>query len=374
VIAAGPAVVLGSAAIVLARPFDPSSSPRAKQWAKLVLLATVILLVSSPLLAGILAVPVFIMVLLCLRVVFRSTIEPREVVASTVISTLASCIRQNLPLPMALDAAAHGRTDMSGYIMRQLSRWLVQGYSLSEAIRKGFPACPRYIQSTISATEGIGQLGPALEAIQQDMDGRTYRRRLVNPICPLYPLFLVFTLVSLLSAYFRFIWPQFEAVATEMAGHSHGGWIVLRVLGSLEDWLLWFVIFLILVWLVVIVHRWWPGRLAGERWLSGLIDMVVWHVPVYGWFIRCRSTIQAVSIIRLGLLAGSTIDKAVETAASASINHCLGRRLRRWADGIRQAKILLRPQPAIACPGQLCGPLRTGLARPYLYWRHLSPS
>ena len=55
--------------------------------------------------------------------------------ATFVITTIGSSMRQNLPLPMALEMASAGRNDKRGVILQNIKKWLVEGYSLSESLK-----------------------------------------------------------------------------------------------------------------------------------------------------------------------------------------------------------------------------------------------
>ena len=82
--------------------------------------------------------------------------------SSYVITTIGASMRQNLPLPMALEMAAVGQDYKRADILRNIKKWLVEGYSLSESLRRGYPKCPGYIMSMVAAGERIGQIPQAI--------------------------------------------------------------------------------------------------------------------------------------------------------------------------------------------------------------------
>ncbi|MBA7705526.1 hypothetical protein ES703_114357 [subsurface metagenome] len=125
-------------------------------------------------------------------------------------------MRQNLPLPMALESAASGRADSRSRILQRIQKWLVQGYSLSESIKRGYPKCPGHAVAMITAAERIDQLPLAIGAIEADLAAKADDRRRINPVHPLYPVIVIgFTLFILLSV-MTFVIPTFKAVLEEM--------------------------------------------------------------------------------------------------------------------------------------------------------------
>ena len=140
----------------------------------------------------------------------------RHATDAYIISTIGSSMRQNLPLPMALESAASGYTDNRSRILNGIQKWLVQGYSLSESIRRGYPTCPGYALAMIAAAERIDQLPLAIHAIEVDMVAKADERRKIRPVHPAYPVILmVFTFFIVLS-FMTFVIPTFKAALEEM--------------------------------------------------------------------------------------------------------------------------------------------------------------
>jgi len=129
----------------------------------------------------------------------------RHATDAYIISTIGSSMRQNLPLPMALESASSGCTDNRSRILNGIRKWMVQGYSLSESIIRGYPTCPGYALAMIAAAEKIDQLPRALHTIEVDMVAKADERRKIRPVHPAYPLILmVFTFFILLSGRLSF--------------------------------------------------------------------------------------------------------------------------------------------------------------------------
>ncbi len=118
-----------------------------------------------------------------------------------VISTIGAGMRQNLPLTAALEAAAANQKDVHAVTLRRISKWLVKGYSLSEAVKRGYPKCPADVVATIAAAEKINQLPQAIKSIEQNLLERLDASRRVEPVSPAYPavvLLVAFTMMRFL--------------------------------------------------------------------------------------------------------------------------------------------------------------------------------
>ena len=118
-------------------------------------------------------------------------ITSRYATIAYVLSTIGSCIRQNLPLPMALETAASGKFDKRSRILLSIKKWLVQGYSLSDSIRRGFRYCPGYAIAMITAAERINQLPLAIQAIENNLSIQAKERTKIRPVHPIYPIIVI---------------------------------------------------------------------------------------------------------------------------------------------------------------------------------------
>jgi hypothetical protein len=86
---------------------------------------------------------------------------------------------------------AAGRTDKRSRILSNIKKWLVEGYWLSESIKRGYPRCPGYALAMIAAAERIDQLPLAVESLEADMIARARERRKLRPVHPFYPVILM---------------------------------------------------------------------------------------------------------------------------------------------------------------------------------------
>ena len=154
-----------------------SSKPEAdlERWPQkcakwiLIIFVFLLLLVTFGVAFGPLGISGIVFLALLIGSMIAYSLTSRHATDAYVISTIGSSMRQNLPLPMALESAASGCSDKRSRILIGIKKWLVQGYSLSDSIRRGYPTCPGYALAMIAAAERIGQLPRAIHAIEVDM-------------------------------------------------------------------------------------------------------------------------------------------------------------------------------------------------------------
>ena len=145
VLLAIPIIVLTTLSSVLLAKHDPISRQWPRRWAGRLLLGFALLLFVITGIFAMVNLPslgcpflwIFVAIVGLGGAVINYGLTSRHAVAAYVISTIGSSMRQNLPLPMALESAAGGRTDRRARILQGISRWLIRGCSVGEAIRRG---------------------------------------------------------------------------------------------------------------------------------------------------------------------------------------------------------------------------------------------
>jgi len=262
----------------------------------------------------------------------------RHATAAYVISTIGASIRQNLPLPMALESAASGRTDKRARILRSIEKWLVQGYCLSESIRRGYPKCPSYAVAMIDAAERIDQLPQAIASVETDMVARADEKKKLRPVHPLYPIILMSFVFFIVWSLTTFVVPNLIVTLNELDGVAklpvptrflmwiasfirYGyGWLVCLVLG----------LAVLIAVAISIRVRFRPRRPAKPYLISRIGDFVKWHLPIVNWFERNYSLVQVVEMLRLSLNAGCTVNIAIANTLNLDVNDCFRKRLQKW--------------------------------------------
>ena len=324
--------------------------PGSEQWpqicAKWILIIFLFLLLSvtAGVAFGPLGVTGFIFFILFMSLIIAYTLTSRHATATYVISTIGSSMRQNLPLSMALESAAGGRADNRSIILQNIQKWLVQGYSLSESIKRGYPKCPGHAVAMIAAAERIDQLPLAIGAIEADMVTKADDRRIIRPVHPLYPVILMgFTLFILLSL-MKFVIPQFKTVLEEMIGEAGlpvatqfliG---IVRFIGDEFGWLIWLA-FVLTIFVVVpfsIRVRFRPRRPEKPYLLSRIGDYIKWHLPILHWFEKNYSMVHVVELLRLSFNAGYTVNDAIDNTLGLDVNNCFKKRLKEWLEKVKR--------------------------------------
>ncbi len=273
-------------------------------------------------------------------------LSQRDIIEIQVFTTLAGSMRQNLPLPMALECAAYGQENSLTWILRNIKKWLVQGYPLVEAIRRGYPHCRSQALALLRAAERVGQVPAAVGAISRDAEARSIERNRIRPVHPAYPIIVLCVMFLMLLGLMTFVIPQYKSVLEEMIG----GRLLYptRLLIDLVDFLFYeyggvpFLVLLVLVF-VVAPAFWLRGRFRRRRpsrpyWSSQIADWLRWHTPILHWFERNRATLQTVEFLRLGAKAGCPVNEAIRGTLELDVNLCYRRRLARWLRLVEQGE------------------------------------
>ena len=264
--------------------------------------------------------------------------------AAFVLSTIGSSIRQNLPLPMALESAASGWTNKRSQILLNIKKWLIQGYSLSESIKRGYPKCPGYAVAMIAAAERINQLPLALKAIEANIAAQIYEDRKIRPVHPIYPVIVITLMFFIILGVMTFIIPQFSANLQEMFVEKALP-ATTRLLMDIMKFIVfdfgWLFGTLSLVIILIIIpssiyFRFRPRRPDEPFLLSRIGDFIKWHLPVLHWFERNYSMVQVVEMLRLSLSAGCPVNDAINNTIGLDVNNRFRRRLKEWLRKVEQ--------------------------------------
>jgi len=322
-------------AILLCKPEDHS-----ERWpqtvAKWILLLFAFLLASATIAVrfqSVTIVPIALLILL-IGSSISCALTSRHAIAAYVISTIGASMRQNLPLPMALESAAGGLEDKRSRILNGIKTWLVQGYSLSDSIKLGYPGCPGYAIAMITAAERSGQLPLAFKAIETDMVIKADERRKIRPVHPIYPVILMTIMFLILAAVMVFVIPQFQSAMEEMISTTTMPYSTRLLLSIANDygWLIGLILVLIIFVLIPIVlyTRFRPRRPHKPYLFSRISDFIKWHLPILHHFEKNYSMVQVVELLRLSLNAGGTVNAAIDNALELDVNNSFKKRLRRW--------------------------------------------
>jgi len=264
--------------------------------------------------------------------------------ALEVVSTLAAAMRQNLPLPTALQTAAIGRKDKTAHIFRRTAHWLTQGYSLAEAVRKGYPRCLPEVILTIESAEKLNQLPQTLLSLEKDLVNNADESKKVRPVHPWYPVVVLIIVATQTTGLLIFIIPTFAQVLSEMSdGRAHlpaATQLLLNMARVITNW----PTFLSLVGALVVVIGWWSyyhfrTRISYKPGpFLNLVDRLRWYWPLQHRLERNLSTLRLVEILRSGLSAGLPIPQAIAAALGVKMNCCFQKRVSRWLRDVEQGE------------------------------------
>jgi type II secretory pathway component PulF len=252
-----------------------------------------------------------------------------------VISTIGASMRQNLPLPMALQSAAENIKYKYSEILLQISKWLVEGCSLSESMKRGFRSCPGRITAMIAAGEKAGQVPQVVGSIEADLLEKADDSKRVRPIYPAAYFITVLIAMSLIVLGLMIgVVPKFSAVIKDLAGGNIPK--STQILISLSNFICyrygWLIIIGIIFFFAVIYIkvRFCPRRPEKPLLFSRIGDFIKWHLPILHWFENNYSTLQAVEGLKIFLSAGNPVNEAIRNIINLDVNCCFRKRLKEW--------------------------------------------
>jgi len=341
-----PAIFVATIIAVLMSKREPDSEQWPQVIAKWILILFVFLLLSVTLgvAFGPLGVSGIVFFALLIGSIIAYGLTSRLATDAYVISTIGSIMRQNLPLSMALESAAGGRADNRSRILHRIKKWLVQGYSLSESIRRGYPKCPGYAVAMIAAAERINQLPLAIQAIEADMVAKADERRKIRPVHPLYPVILMVFMFFMLFGLMAFVIPAFETALIEMVEGATLPAATRFLIGitsfvSYEyAWLTWPLLILLFIAIIPIsiYIKFRPRRPHKPYLLSRMGDFMKWHLPVLHNFEKNYSLVHVVELLRLSLSAGCAVNDAIKNTLGLDVNNRFRKRLQRWLEKVER--------------------------------------
>lgn len=266
----------------------------------------------------------------------RYLLISRQATALMVFATLGACMRQNLPLPTALEAEAAGQRGAGKRALHWIAHWLTQGLPMSQAIAQGYPKCPGFALAMVAEGEKMNQLPGAMEKVQAQLILQADRSRRIQPMHPMYPAVIILIATGQLTLLLIFVVPKFEEIFRGMGMQLPAS---TQLLLDISDTAVgpvmlvgWIAVLLVLPCLVLVRFR--PRDAAKPYVLSNLGDWLTWHLPILGWFERNQSMLQAVSMLRLALTSGQRMDASLTSLSQLDTNMCYRHRLHLWAQRV----------------------------------------
>ena len=341
-----PVIFIVTLLAVLMAGREPDSEEWPQKCAKWILItfAFLLLLVTVGFVFSPLSIVGFVFFILFIGSIIAYGLTSQHATAAYVVSTIGSSMRQNLPLPMALESAAGGRTDRRSRILRRIQKWLVQGYSLSESIKRGYPKCSGYVVAMIAAAERIDQLPLAIKSIEADMVAKADESRKIRPVHPAYPIIVIIFMFFVVSGLMWKVFPQFHSVLTEMTDGAQfpaSTRLLIRIANFIAydyGWLIGLVFALVVLVAVPasIRIKFRPRRPKKPYLISRIVDFIKWHSPVLHWFEKNYSMVQVIELLRLSLNADGTVNDAIANTLGLDVNNCFRKRLQKWLEKVER--------------------------------------
>jgi type II secretory pathway component PulF len=258
--------------------------------------------------------------------------------SSYVITTIGSSMRQNLPLPMALEMAAVGQDYKRADILRNIKKWLVEGYSLSESLRRGYPKCPAHIMAMVAAGERIGQIPQAIGALEQDLVAKASTSKKIRHTPTFYPPIVLLFIVIQVLLLMVFILPKFRVVLMEIGGDAQLP-AATRTLVKIAEFFtnssvslfgLGLAILILVLGVVYIRVRSRPRRVEKPYRISRIGDFLKWHLPFIRRYEWCTAMQRIAGLLRLSLNAGCTVNEAIADTLRLDVNQNFKKGLKDW--------------------------------------------
>ena len=270
----------------------------------------------------------------------------RYAMTNNIISTIGACMRQNLPLSTALETTAGDNKDKLSKILRNISRWLSQGYSLSESVKRGYPSCPGDVVGMISAAENVNQLPQAIKSLEADILEKADESKRVEPVSLFYPLIVLLVAFSIIIGLMVFIVPVFAEVLSDMSeGKERIPQSTLFLMNIAHDLMrgdgMFLVGSLIVVLVIVSIAAYAkkrPRRPEKPYLLSRISDFFKWYLPFTRWFEMNYSLLRLTEIMRTSFRAGVAVNDAIRNALKLDTNNCFRRRLERWLESVERGE------------------------------------
>ncbi|MFA5293802.1 MAG: type II secretion system F family protein [Phycisphaerae bacterium] len=313
--------------------------PKRAARTALVTLSAVFLLIVFMSIASFLGVAYLGFLGLLFGYMFGLALTQKNATIAVVISTIGSSIRQNLPLPMALQSAAADIKYQHSQVLRQISKWLVQGYPLSESIKRGFIKCPARITALIAAGEKTGQVPQVLQSIEADLLEKATDNTRIRPVYPASYFITVLIALSLVTLGLMIgVIPKFSTVIKDMMGGELPK--STRILIAISNYICFrygWLIVIGIIFFIAIIHI--KARFSSRRpekplLFSRIGDFIKWHLPILHWFENNYSTLQLVEVLKISLNSGAAVNEAIRNTIDLDVNYYFRKRLKKWLEKV----------------------------------------
>lgn len=254
-----------------------------------------------------------------------------------IVSTLDLCVRQNLPIAMALRTAALYHKSRAAAAMERIAHWLVQGYPLSRALRNGWPQAPKDVLDAVEAGEKIGQLPRTFEILMAELSEKADESSNERPVDLTYPAVVLTTVSLIVIGMCVYILPTFAQVLYDVSEGTEALPLPTQILIEVSRFLTSRnglpVVLIILTPVALYGVFSILYRLLRRRRIS-LRDWLVWRLPLRAGYERDRCLRQLIGYLQAALRAGLDLPQALRGSLSLNLNQCYKNRIGRWVQRI----------------------------------------
>jgi type II secretory pathway component PulF len=259
-------------------------------------------------------------------------------------------VRQNLPLPSALDLAADTEQGATRRILRRMGRMVRLGLPLSNAVRVAYPGCPSLVLSVLVTSEQSGTLPSALVELcrrptQTELDDRLDTRSRWA--------FLIATIVIFVVVYWCYSWivfPKIRMVLADfttpapplaldiLAAHPLSGMSLTTTGGKAMRLMLLALFFAgpaALLWILLALRPRRADRLGPIDWFG---DFIWWFTWPLGRIAEAGASASVMPTLRLAMGAGWSLPDAIAQAATLDTNYYFRVQLVEWCQRVREGE------------------------------------
>lgn len=249
-----------------------------------------------------------------------------------VISQIAAVVRQNLPLATGLALAAESERGRPRAQLRNISRLVAGGMTLSEAVRTALPDCSAVSLSLIAAGEQTGQLSVALDQAEERLFERDRDRPPDDVPVASYLLAVTGFAALIVSGIMVAVVPKFKEIFRDfdvVLPSSTRSLIRVSEFFAGAGLLLIALIILISVAIYLSMR---PRRRPRLAFTSRIADWIRWYTPAWRQVEISRGMRSILQAMRLGVRSGMSLEPAVRVAEVVDVNDQLKKRLRRFRE------------------------------------------
>lgn len=266
--------------------------------------------------------------------------EIRRRRAAIILTHLSQATTLNLPLARMLDAARWSESKETGRRLRHLRDLIEDGASLEAALPLATPEVSPRTVALIGAGERLGRLPQALARAVEEHRTRVGDDPSRNEFARWYPIMMTTATLLIVAAIMIFVMPKFMQIFQDFGLRlPQSTRTLIRVADGWADSPIAPVAMAFLLIGVVgsaFYQAFGRARNEGGGDRIGLIDEILWRLPVIHAIQRDRGLGDAMQTIADALRTGHSLPRAIDEATRLRINAVLRDRLARWRGAIEE--------------------------------------